>query len=309
VARLVRFGRSGRVERVEILAHRTRLGLAIRGPRFGHAVPWQALVAARVGVDLTAVHRRALAGHKARLGAAAHDLLEQSAEHVAVAEAVVPVLAEGAVVWHGAVQAETAEPAMGQVEVDLGAELPFRADAAQVADQQHAGHQLGINRGPPDRAVVGRHDTADERCIEQGIDGAQRVVGRHMVLNPERVKQRFRHHPLAHHRRLHRTVEISESRHLPRSNVYRQSFFNSIYRFMGSSMHCAARSCCLIRRGNLSKLVRMFCLKLCPRKALSRGREFGREIRLNCWKGPVSLVVPDPMPLICECAGQLRIKL
>ena len=135
-------------------------------------------------------------------------------------------------VRHGAVQAEAAEPAVGQVEVDLGAELPFRADAAQVADQQHADHQLGIDREPPDRAVVGRHDTADERRIEQGIDGAQRVVGRHMVLDPERVEQRLRHYSLAHHCRLHRTVEINESRHPPRSNSYHRSFLNGITSFV-----------------------------------------------------------------------------
>ena len=152
---------------------------------------------------MAAVHGRALAGHEARLGATAHHLLEHGTEHVAVPKAAVPVRAECRVVRHGAVQAKTAEPAMGQVEVDLGAKPALRADAAQIADQQHADHQFRVDRGPPDRAVVRRHDAADERRVEQGVDGAQRMVVRHMVIKPERVEQRLRHHPLAHHRRLH----------------------------------------------------------------------------------------------------------
>ena len=185
-------------------------------------------MAARVGLDLAAVHGRALAGHEARLRTAAHHLLEHGAEHVAVPKAVVPVFAERRVVRHGAVQAKTAEPAMGQVEVDLGAEPALRADAVQVADQQHADHQFRVDRGPSDCTVVRRHDAADERRVEQGVDGAQRVVVRHMVLEPKRAEQRLRHHPLAHHRRLHRTLEVSESRHPPRSNGYLEAFFNGV---------------------------------------------------------------------------------
>ena len=41
-AQLVRLGRGGRVECVEILAHRTCLGFAIGGPCLGQAVPGQA---------------------------------------------------------------------------------------------------------------------------------------------------------------------------------------------------------------------------------------------------------------------------
>lgn len=151
---------------------------------------------ARVGLDLAAVHGRALAGHEARLRAAAHHFLEHGAEHAAVAEAAVPVLAEGAVVRHGAVQTQAAEPAVGQVEVDLRTQPALGADAAEVADQQHSDHQLRVDRRAPDRAVVGRHDAADGGGVQQGVHGAQRVVVRHVVFEPERVEQRLRHHPL-----------------------------------------------------------------------------------------------------------------
>ena len=41
------------------------------------------------------------------------------------------VLREGGMVWHGVGQVETAEPAVGQVQANLLAEAPLRADAEQ----------------------------------------------------------------------------------------------------------------------------------------------------------------------------------
>jgi len=214
VPRLVRLGRRSRVERVEVLAHRMRLRLAIRRPRLRHATAGQTLVAACVGVHLAAVHGRAFAGNKARLRAAAHHLLEHGTEHVAVAEAAMPVLAEGAVVRHDVVHAEAAEPAMRQVEVHPGAELPLGADAAEIADQQHTYHQLRIDRGTLDQAIVGRHDAADEGRVQQRVHRAEQVAGWKMVIDLNRGEHRLRHDPLAHHHCLHRTRKTNESQPL-----------------------------------------------------------------------------------------------
>jgi hypothetical protein len=94
----------------------------------------------------------------------------------------------------------------------LGAQLALGAHAIEGADQQHADHQLEVDRGAADGAVVGRHDPADERGVEQHVDSAKRMVSRNVVFEAERIEQRLRHHPLAHHRRLHRTRKTSESR-------------------------------------------------------------------------------------------------
>ena len=59
-------------------------------------------------------------------------------------KAAAAVFTERAVFRHRAVEAEVAEPAVAQVEVHLGAELTLGAQAIEVADQQHADHQLGI---------------------------------------------------------------------------------------------------------------------------------------------------------------------
>jgi len=59
---------------------------------------------------------------------------------VASAEAAVPVLGEGGMVGHPVDQIEPAEPTIGEVEVHLLAQASFRADAEQIADQQHPEH-------------------------------------------------------------------------------------------------------------------------------------------------------------------------
>src|SRR6516164_1165198 len=58
-------------------------------------------------------------------------------------------LGKGRVVRHVAVETKTAEPPIGQVQVDFLAQPPFRANAEAVAHDQHADQQLGINRWPP----------------------------------------------------------------------------------------------------------------------------------------------------------------
>ncbi len=51
--------------------------------------------------------------------------------------------------------AQTAEPAIRQVDLDLAAEQPFRADREHIADDEHPDHQHRIDRGPPNFGIVG----------------------------------------------------------------------------------------------------------------------------------------------------------
>ena len=86
--------------------------------------------------------------------------------------------------WSGtaSVEAEPAEPAIGQVEMNLLAQPPLRADAEAVADDQHPDHQLGIDRGPAGRAVERGQMRADVPKIDEAVDPPQQMVGRHMIL-------------------------------------------------------------------------------------------------------------------------------
>jgi hypothetical protein len=139
---------------VEILPHSTTAG--------GETSPVRMLCAGDgpllVGIsrDQAGIHRKSLAADQLLLDTTAHHRFEDMPERIAVANPTVPVLGEGGVVRHIAVEAEPAEPAIGQIEVHLFTEPPLGADAEAVADQQHPDHQLGINRGSACRAVERR---------------------------------------------------------------------------------------------------------------------------------------------------------
>ena len=63
------------------------------------------------------------------------------------------ILREGRVIGDFVFQTQPAEPAIGQVQVHLFAQSPLGTNAIAVADDQHAHHQLRVNRGTPDGAI------------------------------------------------------------------------------------------------------------------------------------------------------------
>ena len=103
-------------------------------------------------------------------------------------------------VGHIAVQPEPAEPAVRQVEVNLLAQPPLGADAEAVADDQHPDHQLGIDRGPPDRAVERRQLPPQLTELHEPVDRAQQMIGRNMPFERELIEQRSLFDlPMPHH--------------------------------------------------------------------------------------------------------------
>jgi hypothetical protein len=65
---------------------------------------------------------------------------------------------------------------LGQVQADLLAQAPLGTDAQAVARDQHADHQLRIDRGPPQTAVEGRHLPTQVAQVKEAVDLAQQVV-------------------------------------------------------------------------------------------------------------------------------------
>ena len=101
---------------------------------------------------------------------------------------------------HLAIQAEAAEPAVGKIKVDLVTKPPFGPNAHAVADDQHAQHQVRIDRGPTNHAVEGLQLCADTLQIDEPIDATKQMIVRHMIVQGEVVEQlRCRDLP-AHHR-------------------------------------------------------------------------------------------------------------
>ena len=99
------------------------------------------------------------------------------------------------VIGHIAVETHATEPAIGQIEVDLLAQPPLRANAEAVADNQHTHHQLGIDRGPSNVAVVGPEVRPQAGQIDEAVDLAKQVIVGDMTLKAEAVEQRLLHHP------------------------------------------------------------------------------------------------------------------
>ena len=113
--------------------------------------------------------------------------------------------------------------------MDLLAQPALGADAERVADDQHADHQLGVDRRPPRLAVKGTQMLANARQVDEPVDRAQQVIRRDMILEAEAIKQGLLHHrPLAHHRPVSRIDRSIES---DRHDNFKQEFFNTIGRY------------------------------------------------------------------------------
>ena len=100
-----------------------------------------------------------------------------------------PVLGEGRAVGHVAIQAQATEPAIGKVEVGLLAQAGLRADAVEIAYQQHADHQLRVHRRPAGMAVVFRQRRPHDRQIERGINPPKQMISGNMPLQTKVIEQ------------------------------------------------------------------------------------------------------------------------
>ncbi len=109
-----------------------------------------------------------------------------------------------------AFQSQPAKPAVCQVEIDFLAQPPFRTDAAAVADDQHADHQLRIARGATDRAVERRQSVPQTAKVEKTVDLPQQVIGRNPIFQAKLIEKRRRIVALLpHHGRCPRSAPSS----------------------------------------------------------------------------------------------------
>ena len=100
-----------------------------------------------------------------------------------------PILREGRVIRDLAFQPQAAEPTIDQIKVNLFAQASFGANTETVPDDQHAYHQLRINRGPARVAIVVSKVRTQCAQIEILIDASQQVILRNALIAIERVKQ------------------------------------------------------------------------------------------------------------------------
>ena len=143
-----------------------------------------AVAIAGVGLDQAGIDGKAFATDQALVDAALQHGLEQLAQQVAVAEAAMPVLREGRMIGHLAVEAQSTKPAVRQVEVHLIAQPPLRANAEAVAERK-----LRIDRRPPHLAVKRRQLLPQPVEFDKPVDRPQQMASRHMPFERELIKQ------------------------------------------------------------------------------------------------------------------------
>jgi hypothetical protein len=88
--------------------------------------------------------------------------------------------------------------------MNVTAQLPLGPDAVRIADQQHAQHQFGIDRRAAYAAVVVGKHTSRALEVQHRIELSQEVVGRHVIVKSELIKQLFLRTLPSHHRRCSR---------------------------------------------------------------------------------------------------------
>src|SRR5215471_4484596 len=126
--------------------------------------------------------------------------LEHASQQITLTEAAMPVLGERRVIRHRAIQAQPAEPPVGQIEVNLLTQPPLRSDAEAISDQEHSNHELGIDGRSTDATVERRQVPPDLLKIAKPVDRPEPVVGGNMPFERELIEQRSLFDlPMPHH--------------------------------------------------------------------------------------------------------------
>src|SRR5665648_658399 len=109
---------------------------------------------------------------------------------------------------------ELAEPAVREVKLNFLGEPALRAYAAAVANDEHADHELRIDRGASDVAVVGLQFLVKiGQCSRhKHIDPAQKMVLRNAIIEAELVKQLALVSPLPTHHRPSSVADVLSRR-------------------------------------------------------------------------------------------------
>jgi hypothetical protein len=118
-------------------------------------------------------------------------------------------------------------PRYAQVQVDLFAQPPFRADAEAIAHDQHADQQLRIDRRPSRRTVEGRQVCPNPLEVNKAVDRPQQMIPGHMPFERKLVEQRvLLDLPLPHHRLPPSRRDLRKSGDY---TAFATAFFNTIH--------------------------------------------------------------------------------
>ena len=188
------FGRILLFQFRQILAH----GLLDLG-RFRQLFARNPALLGGIGLDETAVHRQVVSLHQSRFQTARYDLFKQLLEQFRFLKTTVPILRERGVMRNLLIEAQPRKPAPCQMHSQFLHQFALAGDAVQIADQQDAQQQFGIDRGTP-RIAVAVPSAARARNSKRCAYRSAAAGGfRESDLPAEVVEQRFRAVVLSHH--------------------------------------------------------------------------------------------------------------
>src|SRR5215467_9735343 len=110
-----------------------------------------------------------------------------------------PVLGKGRVMRNLLIEAQAGKPAPSQVHAQFFHQFAFAADDIQIADQQNAQQQFGINRGPTGITVAALQLLSQKLEVNVLIDQPKQMVLGNLILQAEVIEQCLRAVVLPHH--------------------------------------------------------------------------------------------------------------
>ena len=144
-----------------------------------------------IGLDHAGIHCGAFTAHQSGLDAPFQYLLKHKTECFSFPEASEAVFRESRVVRDLVFDAQTAKPAIGQVQFHFFAQTAFRADTQAVTDEQHANRQLQLDRGSSHMAVLWFQVLAKIGEAQETDNAAQQVILRNYIIEIKGEKNGF----------------------------------------------------------------------------------------------------------------------
>jgi len=142
-----------------------------------------------VGDNQACIDRKAFASDQPRCNARRHNTLEYTAKNITLAEPFAAGARERRGIRDLVLNVQAAEPAIGEVHLNLTAEQPLRTDRKDIPDDEHPDHQFRVNRRPAEGRVIGRQFRVHPRQIQHAGDLAHAVIVRNDLIKAERVKK------------------------------------------------------------------------------------------------------------------------
>ena len=142
-----------------------------------------------VGLDQARIDCKTFATNQISRDARLDDPFEHAAENIPFTEALVAGARKCRMIRDSVLDAEPAEPAIGQVHLHFTADQPLRTDRKYIPHNQHPDHQLRINRRATHRRITRCKFAAKPGQIESSIDLPHKVILRNCVAKTKLVEQ------------------------------------------------------------------------------------------------------------------------